>query len=192
MNGSGKNVAGCAGCGGKCCRTYVVGVTVRDVRVLADGTAMHPSDFVRLMDTDKEEGFRLRPGGPTKRLCLQRVPETGACVLLMEIASGKARCGVYAHRPLVCSNFPASLQRGVVTIREDTVCGPDSWNLATMDLPVYRRDLTRDRAARAEHRQIVEAWNKRVDASGRESTPQDLYEYLLNCPIKMAAQDHQD
>jgi hypothetical protein len=80
----------------------------------------------------------------------------------------------------------------VVTIREDTVCGPDSWNLATMDLPVYRRDLTRDRAARAEHRQIVEAWNKRVDASGRESTPQDLYEYLLNCPIKMAAQDHQD
>lgn len=189
MNGSGANVAGCAGCGGKCCRSYIVGVTVRDVRALADGTAMRPSDFLDLVDTAKE-GFHLRPGGPAKKLCLQRVSETGACVFLMEIAPGKARCGIYAHRPLVCSNFPASLQRGVVTIREDTVCGPGSWNLATMDLPTYRRDLTRDQSARAEHRQVMRAWNKVVDDSRWEATPEDLYEYLLKCPLEGEAQGH--
>jgi Fe-S-cluster containining protein len=190
MNGSGANVAGCADCGGKCCRTYVVGVTARDVRVLADGAAMDPSDFVRLIDTDKE-GFHLRAGGPAKKLCLQRIPETGACVLLMEIASGKARCGVYAHRPLVCSNFPTSLQNGVVTIRENMACGPDSWNLAAMDLPAYRRDLVRDESARAEHRQIMRAWNKRIDASGREATPEELYEYLMSSTLE-AEQGHKD
>lgn len=191
MNGSGANVAGCAGCAGKCCRSYVVGVTVRDVRALAEGTAMHPSDFIGLRDTDKE-GFHLRPGGPAKKICLQHRSETGACVFLMEIASGRARCGVYAHRPLVCSTFPLSLQRGVVTTREDTVCGPDSWNLATMDLPAYRRDLTRDRSARAEHRQVMRAWNKIVDVRGWKATPEDLYEYLLNCPLEAAARGHED
>ncbi|MCO5967739.1 YkgJ family cysteine cluster protein [Actinoallomurus soli] len=191
MNGSGANVAGCAGCAGRCCRSYAVGVTVRDVRALAEGTAMHPSDFIRLRDT-KGEGFRLQPGGPAKEICLQRRSETGACVFLMEIASGIARCGVYAHRPLVCSTFPLSLHRGVVTTREDTVCGPDSWNLATMDLPAYRRDITRDRSAWAEHRQVMRSWNTVVDARGWKATSQDLYEYLLNCPLEAAAQGHKD
>ncbi|MDN3354213.1 YkgJ family cysteine cluster protein [Actinomadura sp. DC4] len=178
--------AGCAGCAGQCCRKYRVGVTVRDVQVLAEGTAMHPGDFLRLLDTDKD-GFRLKAGGPAKGLYMQHVGGKGSgCVFLMEIASGKARCGVYAHRPLVCSNFPLSLQRSVVTLREDTLCGPDSWNLAAMDLPAYRRDLLRDKDAKVEHRQAIETWNERVDASGREATPEELYDYLLTCPIKAA------
>ncbi|GAA0330242.1 YkgJ family cysteine cluster protein [Actinoallomurus spadix] len=191
MNGSGANVAGCAGCAGKCCRSYAVGVTIRDVRALVEGTAMRPSDFLRLRDADGE-GFRLRPDGPAKEVYLQRRSATGACVFLMEIASGNARCGVYAHRPLVCSTFPLTLQRGVVTTREDTVCGPGSWNLATMDLPAYRRDLTRDRSARAEDRQVMRAWNKTIDLQGWNATPDDLYEYLLNCPLEVAAEGHED
>lgn len=191
MNGTAVNAAGCADCGGKCCREYQVGVTVRDVRVLAEGTAMRPSDFIRLLNT-KKEGFRLRPDGPAKKLYLQRSAEDTGCVFLMEIASGRARCGVYAHRPLVCSTFPMSIQRGVVTLREDTVCGPDSWNLAAMDLPACRRELTHDDAARAEHREIIRAWNKRVDASGREASPQELYDYLMSYPLEATPQADTD
>ncbi|MFB9833547.1 YkgJ family cysteine cluster protein [Actinoallomurus acaciae] len=183
MNGSGASAAGCADCGGKCCREYKVGVTVRDVRVLAEGTAMHPSDFIRLLDTDKE-GFRLRPGGPAKKLYLQRSSAGTGCVFLMEIAAGRARCGVYAHRPLVCSTFPLSIQRGVVTPREETICDIDSWNLAGMDLPACRRELIQDRSAREEHRQLIQAWNKIVDASDRESTPQELYDWLMDYPVE--------
>jgi Fe-S-cluster containining protein len=189
MNGEGASAAGCTDCGGKCCREYKVGITVRDVRVLAEGTAMRPGDFVRLLDTDKE-GFRLRRGGPAKKLYLQRSTAGTGCVFLMEIASGKARCGVYAHRPLVCSTFPLSIQRNVVTLREDTICGPDSWNLAAMDLPACRRELTRDDAARAEHRRIVREWNKLIDASDREATPEELYEYLMRYPLETPTRDH--
>jgi Fe-S-cluster containining protein len=181
MNGTGANVAGCAGCRGNCCRRYKVGVTAADVRTLAAGTALRPSDFLRLLETD-DEGFRLRPGGPAMELYLIRRDETGACVFLMEIAPDKARCGVYAHRPLVCSTFPTTLQRGAVRVRQDTVCGPDSWNLAAMDVTTYRRDLTRNRAAWAEHRQIVSAWNAAIDASSREASAEELYEYLMNYP----------
>jgi Fe-S-cluster containining protein len=191
MNGIDTGTAGCADCGGKCCREYKVGVTVRDVRVLAEGTAMRPSDFIRLLDTDKE-GFHLRPGGPAKKLYMQRSSAGTGCVFLMEIASDRARCGVYAHRPLVCSTFPLAIQRGVVAFREETICDPDSWNPTALDLPACRRELTRDQAARAEHRQIVRAWNKLVDASDREATPEELYDFLMSYPIKAATQAHAD
>ena len=178
MNGSGANVAGCANCAGNCCRTYKVEVTVADVRRLAAGTSLHPTDFIRLMDD--EDGFRLGPGGPGKALFLIRRPESGACVFLMELAPGKARCGVYAHRPLVCSNFPTILRRNAVDIRQDVVCGPDSWNLAAMDVTTYRQDLTRNRAAWREHREIVETWNETIDAKGRKASHQELFDYFLD------------
>jgi Fe-S-cluster containining protein len=184
MNGSGGNVAGCSTCAGNCCRNYRVGVTARDVRKLAAGTMLHPIEFLRLMETDRKdrEGFRLQPGGAGMDLYLIREAKTGACVFLMEIAPGKARCGVYAHRPLVCSNFPTALNRGAVDIRQDTVCGPNAWNLSAMDLPTYRRDLTRDRAAWAEHHRIVQAWNAKVDAVGQAQADKDLYDFLLEYP----------
>jgi Fe-S-cluster containining protein len=188
MNGNGANLAGCNNCQGNCCRNYRVGVTVRDVRQLAAGTALHPVEFVRLMETDRKDraGFRLRPAGPGMDLYLVRRPGTGACVFLMELAPGKARCGVYAHRPLVCSNFPTWLSRGSVDIRQDTVCGPDAWNLSAMDLPTYRRDLTRDRAAWTEHHVIVQAWNAAVDEAGQAKTEKDLFDYLLGYPATVS------
>lgn len=183
MNGSGANVAGCINCEGNCCRKYKVGVNVADVRKLAAGTKLHPRNFIRLMETDSD-GFRLQRGGQMMDLYLIRRPETGACVFLMEIAPGKARCGVYAHRPLVCSTFPTTLSRGAVDVRQDTVCGPNSWNLAAMDLPNYRSELTRNRSAWAEHRAIVQTWNAKIDASGEVATEDDLYDFLLEFELQ--------
>ncbi|MCX2923762.1 YkgJ family cysteine cluster protein [Streptomyces sp. NEAU-W12] len=177
MNGSGANVAGCATCTGDCCRRYKVGVTAADMRRVAAGTALHPEEFITLLKDDT--GFKLVPEGPTLDLYLVRRPETGGCVFLMEIDSGKARCGVYAHRPLVCSNFPTTLERGAVGIRQDTVCGPDSWNLAAMELTTYRRDLERNREAWAEHRRLIRKWNAAVERGERERTARELYDFLL-------------
>ena len=181
MNGSGANVAGCATCGGRCCRQYRVEVTVADVRRLAAGTALNPAEFIKLIEREKDKhGFRLRPGGPPNELHLFRRPTTRACVFLMEIAPDQARCGVYAHRPLVCRNFPATLRRGSVSIREDVKCGPDSWNLAAMELTTYRRDLTKSSAAWDEHWKVVDAWNDHVDAEWRRASPSDLYDFVLS------------
>lgn len=177
MNGSGANLAGCANCAGECCRKYKVGITAADMRRLAAGTALHPEEFVTLREDDT--GFRLRHDGPTLDLYLTKKEKPVGCVFLMEIAPGKARCGVYAHRPLVCSNFPTTLERGAVGIRQDTICGPDSWNLATMELTGYRRDLETNKKAWADHRRVARKWNRAVDADQRERTPRELYDYLL-------------
>lgn len=183
MNGTGANVAGCGDCAGKCCRSYRVRVHAGDVRALVAGTGLRPSDFIWLVE-DPASGFRLRPGGPTMDLHLQRRSETGACVFLMEIAPDKARCGVYAHRPLVCSNFPTTLLQGAVAIRQETVCGRDTWNLAAMDLPSYRRGHVRDMVGWTEHERIVQAWNASVDASGKEATADQLFDHLQNLPAE--------
>ena len=98
----------------------------------------------------------------------------------MEIAPGKARCGAYVHRPMVCATFPAALDQGSVGIRAKTLCGgPDSWNLAAMDLVTYRRDITRNRAAWSEHLRIRREWNAMIDADTRPRTHDDLYAYIL-------------
>lgn len=180
MNGSGRNVAGCASCSGNCCRRYRVGITIADIQRLAEGTGLHPNHFVRLMEDD-DEGFKLKPGGPTMSTYLIRRKDTGGCQFLMEIAPGKARCGVYAHRPLVCSNFPTMLSRGSVSVRQDTVCGEDAWNLAAMDVTGYRRDLTRDRSAWAEHRRMMTVWNSTLETTRKEAKPDALYDFMLTC-----------
>jgi Fe-S-cluster containining protein len=185
MSGNGVNLAGCATCAGECCRKYRVPVTAHDVRKLAAGTGLRPSDFAWLVPATGE-GFRLRRDGQAMEVHLQRRPDGGACVLLMEIAPGKARCGVYAHRPLVCSNFPLTLKHGVVAAREDALCGPGAWNLTALDLPACRRDIIADNDARIEHRQIMLAWNASVDASGREATADELFDFLLNHQVEPA------
>lgn len=182
MNGSGGNLAGCATCAGRCCRQYRVEVTVADVRTLAAGTGLAPADFVVLAERrdSAHSGFRLEPGGKVFELDLIRARSSGACVFLMEIDEGIARCGVYPHRPLVCRNFPATVRNGAIGVREEVACGPDSWNLAAMDLTTYRRDLTRSEVAWAEHWRVVSAWNARVAADPAVTyAPADLFEFLL-------------
>lgn len=195
MNGSGANVAGCADCGGRCCREYNVHVTIADVRRLASGMAVHPREFVYLKEGKEEDNsdFRFRPGGPLYDLHLLHRPDTKGCVFLMEIAPGKARCGAYVHRPMVCATFPAALDRGSVGIRKNTLCGgPDSWNLATMDLATYRRDIMRNRAAWREHLDLVEQWNARIDAGARGMTHEDLYEFILATDPGKDTEDTED
>ena len=84
MNGSGANLAGCATCAGRCCRDYRVEVVVRDVRILAAGTALHPREFLWLRDSGGPNGFQLQPAGNGMELHLWRHQPTGACVFLME------------------------------------------------------------------------------------------------------------
>ena len=179
MNGSGANVAGCGSCHGRCCREYRVQVNVADVRLLAAGTTLHPRQFLRLHDSGGPDGFHLNPGGNGMELHLLRNPTTGACVFLMELGPELARCGVYEHRPMVCRNFPTTLERGAVAVRTEVKCGPDAWNLATMDLCTYRQDLVRAVADRVAHSRAVKAWNDRIDGGSQTADVNELYDHVL-------------
>ncbi len=168
---------GCATCVGDCCRRYLVPVTVADVHRIVTATALHPREFVQLIGhTVPPAGFRLRPGGDQLYLMLDR-RATGACVFLVELPSGQARCGAYPHRPSACRTFPTSLKHGTPTIRPDVRCGPGAWCLATMDLAGYRNDLTEQLAGWQAHVKIVADWNSRIVA---ERSAEDLFTFLLD------------
>ncbi|MER7970425.1 YkgJ family cysteine cluster protein [Streptomyces sp. NPDC096080] len=179
MSGSAAALAGCASCKGRCCREYTVNVTMDDVRGLATGMALHPREFLALQEKDDGD-FRFRRDGPRYDIRLRHRPDTEGCVFLMEIAPGHARCGAYAHRPRVCANFPASLSRNTVAIRDNTLCGDaDSWNLTAMDLPGLRANILRNRAAWTEHLRLAERWNAHVDSSHRTRSHDELYDFIL-------------
>jgi len=173
---------GCATCVGDCCRRYVVPVTAADVRAIVQATALHPAEFLALRaiaSAVRVPGFRLEPGGREMMIVLDRKSPSGACVFLVEIPGGHARCGAYAYRPRACRTFPTVLRHGTAAIRPDVVCGPGAWSAATMDLPSYREDLTSQRLAWNEHARIARDWNERVEVTGARRTGADLLSFLL-------------
>src|SRR5258705_1554650 len=142
---------GCATCVGDCCRRYLVPITLADIHRIVEATALHPREFVQLVvHPVPPPGFRLRPGGDEQFLMLDR-RRTGACVFLMELSSGQARCGAYLHRPSACRTFPTSLRHGTPAVRTDVRCEPGAWCLATMALAGYREDLVGQRPAWQDH-----------------------------------------
>jgi Fe-S-cluster containining protein len=167
---------GCATCVGDCCRRYLVPVTVADVFRIVKATALHPREFLQLIEHAVPPlGFQLRRGGDQLYLMLDR-RATGACVFLVELPSGQARCGAYQYRPSACRTFPTSLRHGTPTIRTGISCGPGAWCLATMDLACYRQDLTEQRVAWQAHLQVVADWNAHIVA---DRTAEDLFTFLL-------------
>jgi Fe-S-cluster containining protein len=189
MSGNGGNLAGCATCKGRCCRDYVVNVSVADVRKIVAVTGLRPADFLYLKERkDDTSGFRLCPSGAFQHLALaKKQGTTGACIFLIELTADAARCGIYEFRPRVCSTFPTMLRNGAVDVRQDTVCGPDAWTLSAMDLPRQRQLLVNSRAAWEEHGRFMTAWNSDIDSTGKTCSPDELYEYVLHAPTPATA-----
>jgi Fe-S-cluster containining protein len=164
-------VAGCQGCGGRCCHQYVVPVCGYDAYRIAMAELLAIEQFaVALPEEDRTPvGFRLAPGAPTHTLALDRHPE-GACTFLVTLADGQGRCGIYAHRPLVCQTYPARLHHGAVDVRDDAMCPPGAWNISGMDLPAWRLSLLRMELEWALYARVVERWNA-FAAAGSFSLP---------------------
>ena len=178
---------GCPNCVGECCRRYVVPVTVADIRTIIAATALRPADFVELREPPMQmPGFRLSPDGPQQHLTLAKKSVALAhsmapkeCAFLMSLPSGSARCGIYPHRPGACRAFPTTLRMGTAAVRPDVACGTGAWNVATMDLAGFRRDLVAQQAAWAESSRIAHRWNRLVDRRQIARTAGDLFRYLV-------------
>lgn len=147
---------GCATCEGRCCREYVVPVSGHDIVELAGATGLRPEQFVVLL-RDSElaagppggDGVRLVADGPLLSMVLDKKhgsDERAPCVFLINMRSGRSRCGVYAHRPVVCAAFPFEFRHGSIAPREDAVCGAESWYIAALDLPAKRAQVLRTEA----------------------------------------------
>lgn len=155
----------CTGCGNCCKKTYIC-VTDADVNRLVEGTGKPADEIVRFA---KEDEIHLNKRHPwwvrfaNRRGVMVLRWKRGRCQFLGD----DNRCGVYAHRPIVCRLHPYN-----VTLTHDdwggieklslshlTEC-PHEWdgNETKKNLGLLERLLWRDSNR---YIPLVEAWNKR-------------------------------
>jgi Fe-S-cluster containining protein len=161
-----------------------------DIASIANATGLPPHRFVILFRDDEiafeppgGAGLRLIADGPTMSMALEQYygsPTKPRCVFLMELADGQARCAVYAHRPAVCASFPFDVTDGVTSIRTDTLCGSDDYQIAGHDLQSRGVNVARAAFEWRLYRIIVAHWNQRVDSQRpRVFSRTELFDYLL-------------
>ena len=175
----------CATCG-ECCRSYMVPVFGQDVWLLSTRQRLSPEQFC-LIYPEKEprpEAFQLESGGQRYSLALDKKGSFAlkkACIFLMELPGGNARCGVYDDRPTVCRSYPMSMWSGVVAQRRETLCPPDSWPLPTVTHPRWATALRRLCMDLDVYGEVVTRWNARVDAhTGYSFALQEYFSFLMN------------
>jgi Fe-S-cluster containining protein len=184
----------CATCG-RCCRSYVVSVCGYDVWRICTQQRIGPEEFlVACPQTEpSRDGFLLDAEGPTFGLMLDKqgpLKATQPCVFLMKLGGGHERCGIYAHRPVVCQAYPMALVRRDVVQRDDVLCPPDAWPAAAVQRPGWRAALQRQRMHFDVYRQVVLRWNARVVASpGRHFATGEYFAFLLNVYDRLARLD---
>jgi Fe-S-cluster containining protein len=177
----------CLACSQKtCCSYYVVHLTGRDVRRIAQALQLFPADFVRYYEPQKggEELFRLSPEGPRYALMLAKreLPEAlGApCVFLVRTNDGQARCGLHDLRPLQCQVYPVFVEGDTVMLINDVPGCARAWSYGDIDLDAEQARCDRLKAFEAEHMEMVREWNRRILEEGVTRCFEDFCTYLLN------------
>lgn len=175
----------CAACTKRCCSNYTVSVTGFDAWLI--GTHLHlPLESFLVYYAVSEphaRGFLLDPGGPRYEIALDKVgrfAKGNPCVFWVDLLNGRGRCGIYAFRPYVCQTYPAYQEEDTVALRSDVLCPMGSWNLAGMDLLLFRRRLYRFRMEQDIYAYVVGAWNRDVRRTGTSRGVHEYYAYVMN------------
>ncbi|CAA9265341.1 MAG: hypothetical protein AVDCRST_MAG77-2798 [uncultured Chloroflexi bacterium] len=169
-----------------CCRSYAVPLCGHDVWQISARQRLSPEQFVLLYPEQepRPEAFQLEAGGQPYTLVLDkkgRFALKSACVFLVELPGGHARCGVYGHRPVVCQSYPMSMWSRVVRPRRETLCPPDSWPPAAVTNPRWAAALQRLCLHQDIYCEVVTRWNARVAAHPeRGFALMEFFSFLLN------------
>lgn len=160
-------VSPCGTCDARCCRAYVVAVTVEDALRLSAGSnvPLHRLVACAAQPARTPQGFLLARGGPAYELVLaeQAASPPRPCLFLRE-QGGRARCAAYPFRPAACRRFPATRREGRSAVRDATVCPPQAWTPAHVERLSYRTALAREARSAEIHAEVVARWNDRVEA----------------------------
>jgi Fe-S-cluster containining protein len=169
----------------------VVSLLGYDVWRISRSLRLSPEHFVLAHDQPEpaNDGFLLEPGGWPQGLALDKRGEfqpSAPCVFLVELGGGHARCGIYEHRPGVCRTYPMALRGVTRTIRDDRLCPPDAWTGDELKASRWQPDLRSYGIEWERYVEVVDGWNRRVQAGTRASVPRYL-EYLMNAYDRMQA-----
>lgn len=174
----------CASCTMRCCANYTVSIVGYDAWLIGTQLRLPLESFLIFFPVaaENEKGFLLEPGGQRHEIALDKVGEFqkgNPCIFWVDLMNGRGRCGIYPVRPYVCQTYPAYQQEETVLLRDDVLCPEGSWNLAGMDLPLFRKRLFRFRMEQDVYAYVVAAWNRQVERQGLRRAVGDYYAYLL-------------
>lgn len=193
----------CTACShARCCFDYRVAVTPLDVARLVQGTGRSPLEFAFLLPRDGTDGIEMGPDGETFELCLGKaaLPSGNGCVFL-DGAVGSFRCGVHAHRPMLCRSFPLRPTADGQFAAVGDPCPTGAWRAEHVDQAGAAALHQRWEAERKQSVEFIERWNRiaRCAPAGKrrslrmffywvvtvfESTPPKLY--LLDAALAEA------
>jgi len=145
-----------------------------------------PQVFTRYAEApaSAEDGFALDASGKhywtalAKRDTEEQPP--GTCCFLLRPPNGHAHCALGDLRPTVCKSFPSILINGVLCIGDYSGCTCRAWALAHVDIgqeTALAQILARERA---EYREIVHRWNRRVEQAKQQYSYMEFCNYLMN------------
>lgn len=181
----------CATCG-VCCRSYAVPLCGYDIWLISTGQHLSPEQFVVLCRQEEpgRDGFLLEAGGTVGFLVLDKqgpFRPDARCVFLLHLADGTDRCGIYAHRPVICQGYPMSIWSGLVYQREDALCPPGGWAKDEPRRPAWRAAFGRIYMHFDIYHEVVARWNARVRATpDTRFALSEYYAYLLNVYDRLA------
>ncbi len=133
----------CASCGA-CCRSYLVPVCGYDVWLISTQQRLGPEQFLVPcpQEPPRDDGFLLSQEEPPYGLALDKRGQfhpKQPCVFLIELQGGGTRCGIYAHRPVVCQTYPMTAIDDIVVQYPDTLCPPNSLDTSSAPSPGVAR-----------------------------------------------------
>lgn len=195
------HVLPCTQCDARCCYQYIVGITGFDAWRISHGMHLGWEEFLMLAKESKSTpvGFMLDKNTETTYdLMLGKVKnfevpfttatmkkgfkpelEKSACVFLINLPNGFGRCGIYDYRPGCCRTYPVGHGNGVMHLRPNLPCPPNGWNLALMDLPVWRKQGMQYDMEISLYHYLVSVWNTRLKAGSQPSySPGDYYAFM--------------
>lgn len=182
-----SGVGSCLGCSGYCCTVYTVPVIGYDLWRIVQGQQLAPELFVQCQPEDMptDTGFLLQARGPTYGLSLRHTParrNERPCVFLIHLRDGVYRCGIYAHRPLVCQTYPMRLNENHLFVRSDALCPPRSWANLERGQAAWRERLLHRQAEWQRYGEVVRVWNAMVRAgnSQRAFVLDEFLAYLVH------------
>jgi Fe-S-cluster containining protein len=175
----------CSACTKRCCSNYTVSVNGHDAWLIGTSLRLPLESFLISFPVgdQAERGFRLEPGGSRHEIALDKAggfQRGNVCIFWTELTNGRGRCGIYSVRPHVCQTYPVHQNGELVLLRDDVLCPDGSWNLAGIDLPLFRRRLHEFRIEQDIYAAVVAAWNDHVERAQQAQRVDVFYAHLMN------------
>lgn len=174
-----RNNAVCIACTARCCYQYRVQITGADVYRLARGLSMHPKDFAMVVHTlkkqDSPDAIYFNAESEPFELCLHKHPKrrdksgNRPCPMLVILDRDHQRCGVYAHRPMVCRLFPTYTHNRGVNVNNASACPPRSWSIERIDIRNVELLQKLWFIEMTTYRGILQRWNREARKLGDAS-----------------------